>query len=386
MAFNLRRFTHKLLFFLNMVTAVFFLVACVSPYLDPAEWWFVGFSGLALPWLLFILLGFLALWLIIRPKRAIPTLAVLLIGIPNIRVLFGTSVPGTLKAEKKNGVIRVMDWNVRNFTPYYTDKFSNNVNINEQAIMDEIRRYDPDVLCMQEFFTTDGDWGADNIKVFCKELGYCHVAFLPVMNYYNKMWGGNVVLSKFPIVDSGFHRFDRKPNDNPEGFVSADIIVGKDTVRLFATHLQSFSFKSKDYKDLRRIRESSDSGLAASRSIFYKMRTAFQARASQARELAEAVERSPYPHIVCVDMNDVPNSYAYFTVRGNMHDAFLDKGSGLGKSFHSGNSRILDWLPTLRIDFIMASQDLRTVGYDQVNRKLSDHRALIADFDWTRKK
>ena len=43
MAFNLRRFLPKLLFFLNMVVAVLFLIACVSPYLDPAEWWFVGF-------------------------------------------------------------------------------------------------------------------------------------------------------------------------------------------------------------------------------------------------------------------------------------------------------------------------------------------------------
>lgn len=385
MAFNLRRFTHRLLFFLNMVAAVGFLIACVSPYLDPAEWWFVGFSGLALPWLLFALLAFLILWLILRPKRAILTLAVLLIGTPNIRVLFGTNLPGSLKPEKKNGVIRVMDWNVRNFTPYYAQNFSNYVNINEQAMMDEIRRYAPDVICMQEFYTTDGDWGADNIKEFCKDMGYCHAAFLPILNYFNKMWSGNVILSKFPIVDSAFYRFNPKPPENYEGFVSVDILVGRDTVRVFASHLQSFSFRPKDYRDMSRIRQTSDSGLVASKNIFHKMRTAFQSRASQARELAEALERSPYPHIVCVDMNDVPNSYAYFTVRGNMHDAFLDKGIGLGKSFHSGNSRVLDWLPTLRIDYIMASSALRTVGYGQMNRKLSDHRALIADFDWARK-
>ena len=379
MAFHLRRFTTRLLFFLNMVTAFLFLVACVSPYLNPAEWWFVGFSGLALPWLLFTLLAFLILWLILHPSRAIPTLAVLLIGIPNIRVLFGTGLPRPFEVAKQPGVLRVMDWNVRNFTPYYADRFSNNVNINEQAIMDEIRRYDPDVLCMQEFFTTDGDWGADNIKVFCKEMGYCHAAFLPVMNYLNKMWGGNVILSKYPIIDSSFHRYDQRPGDNPEGFVSADIKVGRDTVRIIATHLQSFSFKRKDYMDLKKIRSTSDSGLTASKSIFDKMRVAFQARATQADELAGLAAASPYPRIVCADLNDVPNSYAYFTVRGDMHDTFLDKGLGLGKSFHSGNSRVLDWLPTLRIDYILASRDLKTLQYAQVNRKLSDHRALIAD-------
>lgn len=381
MAFNPRRFTHKLLFFLNIVTAVGFLIACVSPYLDPAEWWFVGFSGLALPWLLFTLFGFLAFWLILHPKRAIPTLAVLLIGIPNIRVLFGTSMPGRFKLEKDAGVIRVMSWNVRHFSPYFADKFNNyDVNIYEQSIMDEVRQFKPDVICMQEFFTTDGAWGANNFKVFCNDLGYCHYAFLPVMNYHGKLLGGNAILSRHPIVDSSFHVYEHKPGDNPEGFVSADIVIGKDTIRVFATHLQSFSFKRKDYSDLRKIRESGDSSLLASKSIFYKMRTAFQARANQARECAATVASSRLPHIICADLNDVPNSYAYFTVRDDMHDAFLDKGTGLGKTFHSGNSHLLDWLPTLRIDYIMASRDLRTVGYTQVNRKISDHRALIADF------
>jgi endonuclease/exonuclease/phosphatase family metal-dependent hydrolase len=379
MAFNLRRFSTRLFFFLNMVVAVLFLIACVSPYLNPAEWWFVGFSGLALPWLLFILLAFLIGWLTLRPKRAIPTLAVLLIGIPNIRVLFGTSIPREFRLEKQQRTIRLMDWNVRSFTPYYTEKFNNYVNINEQAMMDEIRRFDPDVLCMQEFFTTDGDWGADNIKVFGKELGFRYVSFLRIQNYMNKMWNGNIILSKYPIIDSTFHVYDHKPTESAEGVAAADILIDGDTVRVYTTHLQSFSFRRKDYMDLRKIRETSDSGLVASKNIFYKMRTAFQSRASQAQEMADLVKDCRYPHIVCGDLNDVPNSFAYFTVRGDMHDTFLDKGTGLGKSFHSGSSHVLDWLPTLRIDYILASHDLKTLQYTQMNRKLSDHRALVAD-------
>jgi endonuclease/exonuclease/phosphatase family metal-dependent hydrolase len=380
MAFPLRRFTKKLLFFFNMVTAVLFLIACVSPYLDPASWWFVGFSGLALPWLLFTLLGFLLLWLILRPKRAIPTLAVLLIGIPNMRVLFGTSLQGSFKQEKNKSALRVMDWNVRNFTPFDADRYSAMVNANQVAIMDEIRRYDPDVLCMQEFFTADGRRGSDNLRIFCKELGFCHEVFLPILNEHGHFLSGNIIFSKTPIIDSATHRYALRQGDQQEGFAYADLLHGQDTVRLYVTHLQSFSFRKKEYEDLRKIRETNDAGLVASKNIFYKMRVAFQARASQARELADELATCRLPRIVCGDFNDVPNSYAYFTVRGDMHDAFLDKGLGLGKSFHSGNSNLLDWLPTLRIDYIMTSREWKTLQYTQVNRKLSDHRALIADF------
>jgi endonuclease/exonuclease/phosphatase family metal-dependent hydrolase len=376
---KLRRLTSSILFFFNMVTAAVFLVACVSPYLDPRQWWFVGFSSLALPWLLLLLLLFLVGWLIFRPIRAIPTMAVLLIAIPNIHVLLSLRWPKSFSIPKQESVIRIMDWNVRNFTPYYAERFNNSVNINQQAMMDEIGRFSPDVICMQEFFTTDGDWGANNIEVFCKEMGYCHSAFLPISNYLNKMWAGNVILSKLPIVDSGFYRFPHKLGDNPEGVVWADVLQGTDTIRIYATHLQSFSFRKKEYLELSKIRQTQDSGLVASKNIFYKMRTAFQERGLQAHEVAQLVDGCHHPHVVCGDLNDVPNSFTYFTVRGDLHDAFLDKGSGLGKSFHSGSSRVLDWLPTLRIDYILASRDLETVQFGQMNRKLSDHRALIAD-------
>jgi endonuclease/exonuclease/phosphatase family metal-dependent hydrolase len=91
------------------------------------------------------------------------------------------------------------------------------------------------------------------------------------------------------------------------------------------------------------------------------------------------VSRSPYPVIVCGDLNDVPNSYAYQTVRGDMQDAFLEEGAGLGKSFISGRSKFLTWLPTLRIDYIFMSPVFEVTQFRMVTRKLSDHRGLITD-------
>jgi endonuclease/exonuclease/phosphatase family metal-dependent hydrolase len=161
--------------------------------------------------------------------------------------------------------------------------------------------------------------------------------------------------------------------------VAADILVGKDTIRVITVHLQSYGFLHRDYEDLYKIKNQEDQGLRASRNIFRKMQHAFSLRGVQSDIIEREVSRSPYPVIVCGDLNDVPNSYAYQTVRGDMQDAFLEEGAGLGKSFISGRSKFLTWLPTLRIDYIFMSPVFEVTQFRMVTRKLSDHRGLITD-------
>ena len=95
-------------------------------------------------------------------------------------------------------------------------------------------------------------------------------------------------------------------------------------------------------------------------------------RSIQANIIKNQLEQSPHPVIFCGDFNDVPNSYTYFTVRGNMRDAFLEKGSGIGRSFTSIS-------PTLRIDYILASQNLSVLQFHRIKKKYSDHYMLVTD-------
>ena len=68
----------------------------------------------------------------------------------------------------------------------------------------------------------------------------------------------------------------------------------------------------------------------------------------------------------------MPNSYTYFTIRGNWNDAFLQKGFGIGTSF-------ISLAPTLRIDYILASQAFDIVTFDMIDEGLSDHVMLVSD-------
>ena len=82
--------------------------------------------------------------------------------------------------------------------------------------------------------------------------------------------------------------------------------------------------------------------------------------------------------MVTGDFNDVPNSYAYHTIGKGLNNAFVEKGSGLGRTF-SGIS------PVLRIDNIFVDKKMDVLQFNLVKKKLSDHFPIMADVEMTKK-
>jgi endonuclease/exonuclease/phosphatase family metal-dependent hydrolase len=103
-----------------------------------------------------------------------------------------------------------------------------------------------------------------------------------------------------------------------------------------------------------------------------KMKRAYQKRGIQADMVQQAIAESPYPVVICGDFNDVPNSYTYFNIRGDMQDAFLKRDFGVGRTF-------ISLAPTLRIDYILADKQFEIRQFDMVDEALSDHIMLLAD-------
>jgi endonuclease/exonuclease/phosphatase family metal-dependent hydrolase len=78
--------------------------------------------------------------------------------------------------------------------------------------------------------------------------------------------------------------------------------------------------------------------------------------------------------ILCGDFNDIPTSYAYFTVKQQLSDAFLAKGWGFGQTFKK-------IFPTLRIDQVFYDPSmLKAVGYRKYRTPLVDHYPQFANF------
>lgn len=367
MASKLRIFTKRFFIGSNVCIALTFLLACLVPSLEPGSWWFISLLALAYPFLLLLVLVFMTGWLmVLRPKYALISFFALLLGVKSIFTFFAFNTPRSFSMDKAPGTIRVLSWNVARFIEL---KRNNNAgSMKRLKMLELIRQQDADVLCLQEFHTCTNPAFYDNIKAV-QELGYPYYHFSfdadGDQHYYS-----SIIFSRYPIVDSGLVRFPRP--SLPEVLLHADLLVNQDTIRVFTTHLQSLQFSPHDYERIEKIKSAEDSLLANSKGILSKLKKGVTYRGLQADITREVMNNSPHPYLFCADLNDVPNSYAYARVRGAMQDAFLEKGSGVGRTF-------LGISPTLRIDYIFTDEHFQVAQFKRVTRRLSDHFMLLAD-------
>ena len=63
----LRRIAKSLMVTLNLIVTVFFLISCLSPYVNPTTWSITGLAALAVPYLIFKLIFFIILSLTVKP-------------------------------------------------------------------------------------------------------------------------------------------------------------------------------------------------------------------------------------------------------------------------------------------------------------------------------
>ena len=364
-------FAKRVLIFLNVITVIVFLLSCLAPYLDPTEWWFLSLLGLGFPVFFALVILFFFMWLFSRPRYIFISLIALLLGWKSISVFIALDDSEAITYNKPDDVLRVAHWNVARFVEWTRN---NNLGSRKRLeMMYQIRQQNADVLCLQEFFQSTDPKFYNNISYIHNKLKYRY-------HYYSwspdgaLQWIGQIIFSKYPIVGHGIISYP-KPS-LPETLIYADILFKGDTVRFYTTHLQSVQFKKKDYKSIEEIKNREDSILQNSRNIFSKLKRAVIIRSQQAQIVEKEIAKSTYPTILTGDFNDVPNSYTYFTIKNGMQDLFLQKGFGIGRTF-AGIS------PTLRIDYIMASDHFTVQKFDRVVKNLSDHYMLVADLKLT---
>lgn len=373
MSTKFRLFTKRFFIICNIIVALLFLLSCLSPYLDPQQWWFISFLGIGFPFLLLAILGFMVAWLFVKKKWAVISAVALLFGIKSISVFFAFRLPSDFEQKKAPGTVRIASWNVARFL-----EMKRNNNKGSQVrlkMMELIGQQDADIFCMQEFFhSNDSTWYA-NLDYVAKKFGFPY-HYYSHDNDGDNHFIGNIIFSKYPIVDSGMIRYPRPTL--PESLMHADIKVGSDTFRVFTTHLQSLQFKKSDYEKIDKIKDAQDGIVSNSKTIFSKMRTGIAYRKIQTDIVRQVLDDSPYPYMLCGDLNDVPNSYTYFTIKADMQDAFLKKGFGIGRTFSSVS-------PTLRIDYILADQNFEIRQFDRLVKNYSDHYLIIADVELKKK-
>jgi len=358
-----RIFHIVLLCFTLLVWAGYGCGALVTYLPSPAPWW-LDVAGLAFPYMFFLMLICIVIWLTRRWQLALISVCILLCG--------------------WKGIIHTWGWHWRNEAVSAEEGFTlMSFNVNDFKSMasswqhwredfDHILYFhNADIICLQEFATTDlySQDEKNNVLHYTTLLQKPYAYFTNDFQWhtpYGYTWYfGNIILSKFPFVDTGKLFLDHRHHIS---IAYADVRIGTDTVRIITTHLQSFGLEEAEVQGLK------DPNPEVSRRLLYKLRKGYQLREHQAVMAARLVRESPHPVIVCGDLNTTPVSATYFTVRGHLQDAFLKKGAGLGRTYTR-------YAPTLRIDYIFVDPRLDVKGFEVLHIRASDHYPVMAGID-----
>jgi endonuclease/exonuclease/phosphatase family metal-dependent hydrolase len=363
-ASSIRNITRRLLILLNTLTVLVLGTTVLLPYVPPQRWWWLNLAGLIFPYLFLLTLFFFLFWVVVKPRYSLLSLLVLLLCWRQIAVVFRINTTG-FNYQHSNTTFRILTWNVKIFEGLHKGEGARA----KQGIIDVLKASNADVVCLQEFSQYDSLGAEKDHLQSIQQAGYPYAVFL---NDYERASvdyrSGVAIFSKLPLL----HKQRVPFAATPESIVYADVVHGTDTFRIFTTHLQSFKFSKADYRSLEWLKKRGDITNPANRNVLVKMRTAIQLRGQQARQIRPLLDSCPYPEVVCGDFNDVPNSYAYWHIRGNRRDAFIEKGNGVSRTF-------LSLAPMLRIDYILCDNRLEVEQFTTGTERYSDHLPVIAD-------
>lgn len=364
----LRRFTKKILIVLNFAVALLFFAGAFASSFSVEKFWFLSLFTLLLPYLGAILIFFFIFWLFVRAGWAFISFITILFCLSQVEQIIPFNLPSNFSVEKNPQDIRIMSWNVELFNILNYRKHPER----RQEMFDLINEYDPDIACFQEVVAGEDQEAINYLPDIINALEFKDYFFsYQVRDDFDQHHHfGILILSKFPIL----HRqtMVNNPNDYNSVFQYADIQIEQDTFRIYNVHLQSLKFSEQNREYLETIMRTKAKNIKESKSIISKIRTGLIRRSAQAKFVKDDMNHSPYPVIFCGDFNDVPVSFAYATLGQGLQNAFVVKGSGIGRTY-SGIA------PTLRIDNIFLDTVFRVNHFIRLDRELSDHYPIIAD-------
>ncbi len=218
-----------------------------------------------------------------------------------------------------------------------------------QDILAEMRRQKVDVLCIQEYSDVSGD----------KLNSASYKEYFPYMAVGRE---DMVIYSRYPIKKSDKILFDYTNNSA----MWADIDIKGDMLRVYNVHLETTGINRTLHQASKLAAQDYDvSGSRVLNAIFGNYTMGMMFRASQANIVATDKRQSPHPVILCGDFNDVPYSYVYNTMLGNMVDGFKECGSGWMHTFRGKKA--------VRIDYIFHDASLKGLTYYMSEMTYSDH-------------
>lgn len=325
------------MFLLNSVVATMLLLSYILPFVAPKMFPILAVLSLAVPILIVLNITFVVYWLLQLKKQFLVSTIILIIGYSYLGSFYKFS---SAKDIDDINNLSIMNYNVRLFNLY---DWIDEKNV-EQRIEKLIKSANPDILNFQEYHPNK------NIDLSNFKYRFEHLSG-------NRTKYGQAIFSNFPIVNSGSVEFPNTANNA----IFADIVKGKDTIRIYNVHLQSLQINT-DVENLKK----EDSEL-----LFNRVSNTFEMQQNQAELFLKHKRECSYPTIISGDFNNTAYSYVYKQIIDGLQDTFEMAGTGFGRTYD------FKFFP-IRIDFILVDSSFIVNGYKNFDEKLSDHYPIMA--------
>jgi len=358
-------FIDKLFLWINISLCACILISYLAPVVNPSKFWPIAFFGLAYPYLLLGNVILVIYWLIRKWLYVFLSVACIAIGWKVLNKNIGLRPMRTYSTTPNRNLVKVMTYNVHNFKRYG----SKNDISTKQDILQIIRDEQPDVIGFQEFYSRNkGQYDMlDSIQNILNSNNYY---FLSVVSNRSEAIG-MALFSKFPILSHGLIQLaSSRASENQ--CIYADIRKNDKTFRVYSVHLQSIRFDPEDYRYLNNVEPQQGKPEGSAMRLGAKLKNAFVKRSEQVFKVKEHAAACPFPYLITGDFNDTPTSFAVNQMAKGLKNAFVEKGSGLGRTYNGS-------FPNYQIDYVMASPQFDVVDYHIIEKRLSDHYPVRTD-------
>lgn len=327
------------------VASLFFCF--LSVYVSPAKILFLAYFGLLFQLFFLVNLLLLIIWIVKRNRRFV--ILHVIASVPNIFFsgYFFRPLGGGKDVDVNAENIKLLSYNMQGFQIPYQK------NTTQEKIAEFINSENPDIVCLQEFYTND----RVTEKLFASLLGeYKYHAVFYSVERKNSSYGV-ITFSRYPIKMTLEIPFENTAN----AAMYTDIDVNGKIIRVYNVHLQSIKLNINNLFSSRKNR------IDEIEEASSRLKTAFIKRAGQVDIMAKHIDVSPYPVIICGDFNDTPVSYTYNKIRGDRLDTFCEAGKGMPSTYR------LSVVPFFRIDYILHDKIMKSLTYSVHKIDCSDH-------------
>lgn len=336
-------FFGKILFWINSILGLLLLISFFLPNISPQKFPNISLLSLAVSPLIWLNVLFVMYWILRRKRIFLLSATVLIFAYFVFDPFYKFS--SEEEAAKSQKSLSIVSYNVRLFN-LYEDK--GNVSETSKVLSAILESEKPDILCLQEYYEKN--------TVDFSEYPYKYTHF---GKNNNKL--GHAIFSKYKLVNTGAFDFENTFNNT----LFADVTVGRDTIRVYNLHLQSFGIKPS-------VGELQEEDKTRTRK---RLSAAFAKQEQQAKKIMAHKVKSHYPSLVVGDFNNTPFSFVYQLLGDTMNDAFIEKGNGLGTTF------TFDFFP-MRIDYIFTSSLFEVSSFERIDTTFSDHYPIKATLTW----